>query len=127
MTSIEARALIDRYIDAYNRKDVDGMLAVVHRDLAFKNISAGTVNVSTRGVAEFEALARQSLPMFAERQKTVEAFEINDTCVTVWVNYRAVVASDLPNGWRRGQVVELAGRSEFEFRDGTIAAITDIS
>jgi ketosteroid isomerase-like protein len=127
MTPIELRALVDRYIDAYNRKDVDGMLAVVHRDLAFRNISAGTVNASTRGVAEFEALARQSLPMFAERHQTVDAFEVNDGSVTVWVNYRAVVASDLPNGWRSGQVVELAGRSEFEFRDGKIVALTDIS
>jgi hypothetical protein len=39
---------------------------------------------------------------------------------------RAVVAADLPNGIKKGQVLNLSGRSEFEFQDGAISKITDI-
>ena len=32
---VPMRALIDRYIDAYNRLDVDGMLATLHPQVTF--------------------------------------------------------------------------------------------
>ena len=43
------------------------------------------------------------------------------------VAYHGVLAIDLPNGMKQGQVMELAGRSEFKFDDGLIWQITDIS
>ena len=43
------------------------------------------------------------------------------------IAFRAVVAADLPNGLKNGQVLNFSGRSEFEFQDGTIARVTDIS
>jgi hypothetical protein len=33
------RALVDKYIDAYNHMDVDEMLLTVHPDVKFKNLS----------------------------------------------------------------------------------------
>jgi hypothetical protein len=38
-----------------------------------------------------------------------------------------VVARDLPNGLKKGEVLNLSGRSEFEFKDGAIFKLTDIS
>ena len=46
----------------------------------------------------------------------------------VTVAFHAIVAADLPAlGLKQGDVMDLAGRSEFEFRDGLISKITDIS
>lgn len=127
MSSTNIRALIDHYIDAYNRKDIDDMLTGVHPQVEFKNISAGVVNASTNGVAELRTLAQQSLSLFSERHQKIESFELQDHVAVATIAFRAVVAADLPNGLKKGQVLNLSGRSEFEFQDGAISKITDIS
>lgn len=127
MSPTDIRALVDHYIDAYNRKDIEAMLSGVHPQVEFKNISAGVVNASTNGVAELEALARQSLSLFSERHQKIESFELQGHVAVATIAFRAVVADDLPNGPKKGQVLNVSGRSEFEFRDGAISRITDIS
>lgn len=127
MKSAEMRTLVDRYIDAYNRMDIPAMLLTVHPDVVFKNISGGSVNASANGIAELRALAEQSLPLFTERHQDIFSFETNETQAVVSIGFRAVVANDLPNGLKKGQVINLSGHSEFEFRDGAISKITDIS
>jgi len=121
------RTIVDHYIDAYNSMDVDAMLETVHPHVAFKNISAGVVNASTSGVAELKTLAQQSLSLFSERRQVIESFEVQGSRAVATIAFRAVVARDLPNGLKKGQVLNLSGRSEFEFKDGAISKITDIS
>lgn len=127
MSPAEIRALVDHYIDAYNRKNVDDMLRDVHPQVEFKNISAGALNASTTGVAKLKALAQQSLLLFSERHQEITSFEIQDSVAVAAIAFRAVVAADLPNGLKKGMVLELSGRSEFEFSNGSIFRITDIS
>lgn len=127
MNPSEIRALVDHYIDAYNRKDVDDMLTGLHPQVEFKNISAGVVNASTHGVAELRVLAQQSLSLFSQRQQKIETFEIQGSVAVATIAFHAVVAADLPNGLKKGQALNLSGRSEFEFEDGAISKITDIS
>jgi hypothetical protein len=52
----EVRALVGRYIDAYNNMDVAGMFRTVHPNVEFKNISNGTVNARASGIEELRAL-----------------------------------------------------------------------
>lgn len=127
MSPSEIRALVDHYIDSYNRKAIDDMLMNVHPQVEFKNISAGVVNASTHGVTELRTLAQQSLALFSERHQKIESFEIQGHVAVVTIAFHAVVAADLPNGLKKGQVLNLAGCSEFEFQDGAISKITDIS
>lgn len=127
MNPADIRALVDHYIDAYNRKDIDDMLMGVHPQVEFKNISAGVVNASTNGVAELRTLAQQSLSLFSERHQKIESFGLHGSVAVTTIAFRAVVAADLPNGLKKGQVLNLSGRSEFEFQDGAISKITDIS
>ena len=127
MNPTAIRTLVDHYIDAYNRKDIDDMLTGLHPQVEFKNISAGVVNASTHGVAELRALAQQSLSLFSQRQQKIETFEIQGSVAVATIAFHAVVAADLPNGLKKGQVLNLSGRSEFEFEDGAISKITDIS
>ncbi len=127
MSPSEIRALVDHYIDAYNRKDIDDMLIGIHPQVEFKNISAGVVNARTNGIVELRALAQQSLSLFSERNQKIESFELQGSVAVATIAFRAVVAADLPNGLKKGQVLNLSGRSEFEFQDGTISKITDIS
>ena len=127
MSPTGMRSLVDQYLDAYNRRDVDGMLAGIHPQVEFKNISAGVVNASARGVAELRNLAQQSLSLFSERRQVIDSFEGQGSRAVASITFYAVVAKDLPNGLKKGQVLNLSGRSEFEFQDGAISKITDIS
>ena len=127
MSPTEIRGLVDRYIDAYNRKDIDDMLIGIHPKVEFKNISAGVVNASTNGIAELRTLAQHSLSLFSERNQTIESFELQGPVAVATIAFCAVVAADLPNGLKKGQVLNLSGRSEFEFQDGMISKITDMS
>ena len=127
MNSADMRALVERYVGAYNRMNVAEMLLTVHPEVEFENISGGIVNASTSGVGEFEELAERSLALFSERHQEILAFETTEDLAVVSIAFRAIVAEDLPNGLRKGQVLELSGRSEFEFSGERIVRIRDIS
>jgi hypothetical protein len=127
MNATEMRALLDRYISAYNRMDIPAMLLTVHSGIEFKNISGGVVNASAVGTTELRVLAEQSIPLFSERHQEILSFEGTETHAAVTIAFRAIIARDLPNGLKKDQVLELAGRTDFEFKDGLIFKITDIS
>lgn len=119
--------VIARYIAAYNTMDVDGMLSCLADDVRFENITHGRSNVVTENKAALDKIARASLDAFSERTQTpTNCIAVGDrACVAV--AFRAVIASDLPNGLKAGHVIEAAGASFFELRDGLIASILDVA
>jgi ketosteroid isomerase-like protein len=123
----EQRSLIDHYLDAYNAFDIDGMMATIHPDVQFENVSDGEVNASASGADEFRQLAEQSKGLFSSRNQTVRAFESDEDKAVIEVAYEAVLAADLPNGMKAGDTLRLDGRSEFVFRDGRIYQLADYS
>lgn len=127
MSADEKRDLIDRYLAAYNAFDVEGMLAPLHPDVAFENVSGGEVNATAAGKDEFRRLAEHAAQLFSSRRQTVTAFDPSGAGATVEVDYEGVLAADLPNGMQAGEALRLSGRSDFGFRDGLIAHIRDVS
>lgn len=122
------RDLIDRYLHAYNTFDIAGMLATLHPGVEFKNVSANVVSATTSGISEFAKMAQQSKALFTSRQQTMTAFEAaDDDRASINVAYEGVLAADLPNGMKVGEVLKLKGRTEFEFKDGRIWRIADYS
>ncbi|MET0936135.1 MAG: nuclear transport factor 2 family protein, partial [Luteibacter sp.] len=61
------QALIEAYIDAYNRFDIDGMLTVVTDDVRFEHHAGGQLSVATDGKADLEKLARVGAQLFSSR------------------------------------------------------------
>ncbi|MBN1358960.1 MAG: nuclear transport factor 2 family protein [Sedimentisphaerales bacterium] len=127
MNREEKRALIEQYLAAYNAFNLEAMLALIHDDIAFENVSAGQVNAAARGLEEFRRLAEQARTFFGSRRQTMTKFEADGDAAYIEVTFEGVPALDLPNGMKAGQTVHLNGRSEFAFRDGKICRITDIS
>ena len=127
MNTDEKRSLIDRYIAAYNSFDLDGMLAVLHPDVEFRNVTGGEVNVSTSGAEEFQRVAEQSKGMFVSRHQEITRFQSSTDTAGADIRYEGVLACDLPNGTKAGETLRLEGRSEFRFRDGRIDRIIDYS
>jgi hypothetical protein len=51
--------LIERFVRAYNSFDIDGMMALMHPECSFQNISDGQVTASAAGVRQFRSLAEK--------------------------------------------------------------------
>jgi ketosteroid isomerase-like protein len=121
------RALIERYVAAYNAFDVPGMLALLHPDVIFENVAGGQVTASARGRDEFRALAEHAATLFTSRRQTVRAYRPTADGAEVEIDYEGVLAADLGPELRAGATLRLAGRSTFGIRDDRIARIVDES
>jgi len=119
--------LIERYIEAYNTFDIETMISTLHPDIVFQNISNGEINAETHGIEAFRTLAEQSKTLFTSRKQTITHIETNESQTHIDVTFEAILAIDLPNGLKAGELLQLQGSSEFTFRDGKIVSIMDIA
>ena len=117
--------LIERYIEAYNTFDIETMISTLHPDIVFQNISNGEINAETHGIEAFRTLAEQSKGLFTSRKQTITHIETNESQTRIDVTFEAILAIDLPNGLKAGELLQLQGSSEFSFRDGKIVSIVD--
>ncbi|WP_194164640.1 nuclear transport factor 2 family protein [Microvirga thermotolerans] len=124
---MQVPAPVRAYVDAYDAKDVDGMLRCLTENVPFQNIASGAVNAETNGIDAFAELARMGAAAFRERRQEVKGCIAVGNRVTIEVDYSAVVGADLPNGWKAGQALRFAGASYFELEGGRIARIVDAS
>jgi len=127
MSPDDQRALVDRYLAAYNAFDVDGMVALLHPEIVFENVAGGEVTHTTEGVDAFRALAEASKGFFSSRRQTVTAFTADGATALADIAYEGVLAADLPNGMTAGETLALTGHSTFVFCDGLFYRITDAS
>ena len=121
------RALVDRYLAAYEAFDVAGMLALLDPDVAFENVAGGEVTAAARGREEFRVLAERAATLFASRRQTVRAYRRTADGARVEVDFEGVLAADLGPELRAGSTLRLAGVSTFELRDGRIVRLVDES
>lgn len=127
MDNTKEKSLIQRYVDAYNAFDIDGMTALLHEEIEFRNISNGEVEVETKGITEFRELAEQSKDIFSERCQTIKQFTTLPNKIEIEIDYEATVAMDLPIGLKAGENLKLEGKSIFEIKDGKLIVIEDYS
>ncbi|MDP5218753.1 nuclear transport factor 2 family protein [Ruegeria sp. 2205SS24-7] len=119
--------VIETYINAYNQKDVDGMLACLCNSVEFQNITEGVVSASTTGKQEFRELAQLAVQLFESRRQTVtHIISVADTTL-VEIDFTARVAMDTSNGWKAGQELRLSGAAAFRVANGKIVSIIDES
>ncbi|RPD49682.1 nuclear transport factor 2 family protein [Hymenobacter sediminis] len=127
MDVAKQKQLVQDYIEAYNRFDIDGMLRQLHEDVVFRNVSNGEVNLTLTGKEAFLQQAQQALQYFTQREQRVTDWQVADSRVEVLLDYTAVAAMDFPTGLKAGDTLQLQGKSVFQFADGLIISIDDIS
>lgn len=119
--------IVNKFIEAYNSFDIEGMLSLLHPDVDFINISGGKVDAVTSGKDEFGELARKSASLFAERKQKIISIEEAGSVVKTEIQYYAILAEDLSTGMKKGDHIEIRGRSEYNIKDNLIISIKDIS
>ena len=119
--------IVKNFIKAYNSLNVESMLAYLHREIEFKNISNSIVNSHTKGIEEFKELANNSIKIFKERTQTITSYTESDDTVNVEINFRGILAMDLPNGLKSGEILVMNGKSKYVFEDNLIILLVDES
>ncbi|RJE88383.1 nuclear transport factor 2 family protein [Paenibacillus sp. 1011MAR3C5] len=127
MMSDSSRSIIEQYIAAYNAFHIEDMLALLHDEVVFQNYAGGKLELETSGISEFRELAEQSAKMFESRCQSITDFRSTNGQIVVDIQYEAVLAVDLPNGMKRGEQLQLTGKSVFQIQNGKISRIEDHS
>ena len=121
------KKIIENYIEAYNRFDIDGMLDDLDEKVVFQNITFGHKDLQTNGIEEFRNQADQAKNLFSERTQTITSWAIKNNKISVGINYIGILAVDIPERASAGDTLELNGKSEFTFEEDKIVSIKDIS
>ncbi|MEC0246407.1 nuclear transport factor 2 family protein [Paenibacillus chitinolyticus] len=127
MENRAAQSLIEKYVEAYNAFDIEGMLLLMHEEVVFRNISNGVVNAETEGKDAFRELAGQSQKLFSQRCQTITDYAVIGDRVEVGIDYEGTLAADLPHGPKAGEKIALKGKSVFKIEDGKLLVIKDYS
>ena len=123
----QQKKMIEQYIQAYNKFDIDAMIAPLHKDIVFENFSEGIQNLRTEGIDEFKKQAEEAAKYFSTRQQTIQQWDIQIDKIIIYIEYEAILEVDLPNGMKKGDRLLLEGQSEFVFADAKISKIVDRS
>jgi hypothetical protein len=127
MTEAGQKDLVDRYLAAYNAFDIEAMLAQLDPAIRFENYSGGQLTADASGIEEFRRLAEQSKALFSEREQRVTGLAQRGATLVAEIAWRGRLAADVPGGPPAGTLLEMSGRSEFDFGDGGITKIVDLS
>ena len=119
--------IVRKFIAAYNSLNVEGMITYLHPEIEFKNISSGVVNAHTKGIEDFKELANNSIKIFKEREQSITSYKESDDAVNVEINFRGILATDLPNGLKSGETLIMNGKSKYVFKDNLIILLVDES
>lgn len=121
------KKIVDEYIKAYNGFNVDEMLRNVHEEVVFKNIANDEVNLELNGKDELKRQAELAVTLFEKRKMEITAHKIEGNVLENKINFIGVLAIDMPDGHKKGEMIELKGKSLFKFKDNKIILIEDIS
>jgi hypothetical protein len=127
MNETQREKTIQDYIDAYNHFDIDKMIANLNEAIQFKNIANGVTNMTLTGLVSFKEQAENAKHLFSERTQTIRSFKHRDDETEIDVAFHAILATDIPNGLKKGDELSLQGRSIFRFAANSIIELTDIS
>lgn len=117
--------VIENYILAYNQFDIEGMIMDLHEDVVFENISEGILTLRTEGIDEFHTQAEKAMNCFSQREQIIRNWDIQVDKVVIDIDYKATLATDLPNGMKQGDILQISGQSEFVFEEDKIIRIVD--
>jgi hypothetical protein len=121
------KEIILEYIRSYNTFDIDGMMKHLDEDIIFENYSKGMLTHKTEGILAFQEQAVSAKAYFVSREQTIREWNFTEDGVQIDIDYKAELAVDLPNGLKRGEVLQMEGTSSFIFNNNQIRHVRDES
>lgn len=120
-------SIIIHYINAYNAFKPKDMCADMTDNIIFENIHNGNTTICLRDKDEFLKQAMSVLDLFVNRKQIITSILHCGNISEIKINYESKLAKDLPNGLKKGQELQLKGKSIFEFsEDGKIMKLVNV-
>lgn len=119
-------AIIQSYLEAYNRKDVAALVACVADDVVFENVSNAGQSMKIEGRAAFAELAGQAAMMFTTRRQAIRNAVVDGDRVALEVDWTGTPAIDL-GPMKAGEQVAMRGASFITLTGGKLKRIMDLS
>src|SRR5690606_14868911 len=110
-----------------NEYDVEKMTADLDDAVVFRNIQNGQVNMHLEGIDAFRKQAEQAKSYFEIRQQEITSITHDKDTTSIEIDYSATLAIDLPGGLKKGDKLNLKGKSTFKFVEQRIVEILDIA
>lgn len=118
--------IVQRYLDAYNRKDVTALVDCVSDEVLFENVSNAGQSMKIEGREAFAELAGRAATMFESRKQTVRTAVVDGDIVALEVDWIGTPAVDL-GPMKAGVEVAMRGASFITIAGGKLARIVDLS
>lgn len=119
--------LIETYIQGYNNFDVNKMLSVLNQNIVFENYTNNSLTLKLDGINQFKEQAKKVLSVFSERKQEIEEVITKENNFEVHIKYTATLQVDLSEELKKGDQLNLKGKSVFFFQNNTITKIEDYS
>lgn len=119
--------IIREYVRAYNDFDIEAMLKNLHAEIEFINISNGEIDLRLIGIDQFRVQAEKAKSIFSKRHQEITSISARQDSLDVEIDYRGTFAIDLSDQIKKGDDIELKGKSVFKFKDEKIIQLTDMS
>jgi hypothetical protein len=119
--------LIKMYVDGYNAFNMKKMLAPLHSKIVFENHVKGELQMKLEGIKSFKKQAQKGIEMFSKRKQEFLSMDHEEGKTTTIVNYSGTLKVSIGDQMKKGQVMNLSGKSIFTFQDDRIIKIEDHS
>jgi ketosteroid isomerase-like protein len=119
-------AIVERYLDAYNRKDVEALVDCVADSVVFENVSNSGESIKIEGRDAFGELAARSAAMFERRNVVVKTAVVGVDSIALEVRWTATPSVDL-GPMKAGVEVTMRAASFMTIANGRLQRIMDLS
>ncbi|MGZ7160741.1 MAG: nuclear transport factor 2 family protein [Methanobacterium sp.] len=121
------KKIVDQYYKSYNKFNIDGMIKNIHEDMVFKNIVNGEVNFELKGKEAFKNQIEEAFALFKNRKMKIVKQKFGDDIVENKIDFKGVLAVDIPDQFKKYDLIKVQSKVIFKFKNGKIISIEDIN
>ncbi|MGZ7069681.1 MAG: nuclear transport factor 2 family protein [Methanobacterium sp.] len=121
------KKIVDQYYKSYNEFNIDGMIKNIHEDMVFKNIVNGEVNFELKGKDTFKKQIEEAFALFKNRKMKIVEQKFGDDIVENKIDFKGVLAVDIPDQFKKYDLIKVQSKVIFKFKNGKIISIEDIN
>ncbi len=119
--------LIGLYIKGYNAFNMKKMLAPLHSKIVFENYTEDELTMKLEGLKAFKKRAQKGFEVYSKRKQEILSIDHEEGRSVALVNYSTTFKVDIGENMKKGQTVNISGKSIFSFQDDRIIKIEDYS
>ncbi len=113
------KELITKYYEMWNKKEFDKADQILDENISFR----GSLDIATRGIAEFKEYAQMLTSAFGDLYHAVEITVIENSMAAVYVTYTGKHVGKIQEFEATGNRFNYSGAAFFQFRNSKIVSI----